>query len=174
MRMSDLEGDDNDFPLAYLITIRTYGTWLHGDRRGSMDRHGKNIYGTEKIGLDPIYSVTMDRNMTSPPFLLNARPRAVVEAAIRNVCSHRGYGLSAIHVRTNHAHIVVSAQVQPDPMMNAFKANATRELRKAGLVGPDQRVWSRDGSTRYLWRPPNVERAVDYTINGQGDELPDF
>jgi hypothetical protein len=23
--------DDNEGPLAYLITIRTYGTWLHGD-----------------------------------------------------------------------------------------------------------------------------------------------
>ena len=24
-------------PLAYLITFNTYGTWLHGDRRGSVD-----------------------------------------------------------------------------------------------------------------------------------------
>ena len=23
--------DDNEFPLAYLITFRCYGTWLHGD-----------------------------------------------------------------------------------------------------------------------------------------------
>jgi hypothetical protein len=131
--MSELEWDDNEYPLTYLITIRTYGTWLHGDERGSMDRHDKNIYGTAKIGLDPVYSVKMARNMSSKPFLLNARQRAVVEAAIRSVCSHRGYGLSAIHVRTNHAHIVSSAQVPPDPMMAAFKANATRELREAGF-----------------------------------------
>lgn len=25
-------------PLAYFISIRTYGTWLHGDDRGSVDR----------------------------------------------------------------------------------------------------------------------------------------
>ena len=25
---SNSEWDDNDFPLAYLITIRTFGTWL--------------------------------------------------------------------------------------------------------------------------------------------------
>ena len=27
--------DDNEFPLAYFISLRTYGTWLHGDVRGS-------------------------------------------------------------------------------------------------------------------------------------------
>ena len=30
--------NDTDIPLAYLITFRCYGTWLHGDRRGSIDR----------------------------------------------------------------------------------------------------------------------------------------
>jgi len=172
--MSDHEWDDNQYPLAYLITIRTHGSWLHGDERGSVDRRGKNIYGAERIALDPVYSVTMDRNMSSEPFLLNAPQRAVVESAIRNVCNHRLFALPAIHVRTNHTHIVAIAQISPNLMMNAFKANATRELRKSGLVAPDQRVWSRGGSTRYLWKPNIVERAIDYTINGQGDELPDF
>jgi len=32
-------------PLGYLITCRTYGTWLHGDARGSVDRD-HNVYGT--------------------------------------------------------------------------------------------------------------------------------
>ncbi|MGD9561523.1 MAG: transposase [Pyrinomonadaceae bacterium] len=172
--MSDHEWDDNQFPLAYLITIRTHGTWLHGDQRGSVDRHRKNLYGAERIGLDPVYSVTMERNMSSEAFLLNGRQRAVVESAIRNVCAHRIFGLSAIHVRTNHAHIVASAQAPPNLIMNAFKSNATRELREANLIGTDQRVWSRGGSTRYLWKPANVERAIDYTVNGQGDDLPDF
>ena len=36
------------FPLAYLITFRCYGTWLHGDVRGSMDsKH--HVYGAPKI-----------------------------------------------------------------------------------------------------------------------------
>jgi hypothetical protein len=47
--MTDHNWDDNALPLAYLITFRTYGTWLHGDERYSMDRHGKNIYGTPKV-----------------------------------------------------------------------------------------------------------------------------
>ena len=30
--------DFKDAPLAYFISFRTFGTWLHGDRRGSVDR----------------------------------------------------------------------------------------------------------------------------------------
>jgi hypothetical protein len=141
--MSDFEWDDNDRPLAYFITFRTYGTWLHGDRRGAVDRHGRNIYGTERIGLDPVFSVTMEGNMSSEPFVLNGRQRAKVESAIRKVCSIRGYRLIAIHVRTNHIHIVVSAATLPKTVMNAFKANATRELRDAKLVDRDRTIWSR-------------------------------
>ena len=47
--MTNETWDDNQFPLAYLITIRTYGTWLHGDERQTVDRHGKNVFGTERI-----------------------------------------------------------------------------------------------------------------------------
>ena len=172
--MLDIEWDDNDYPLAYFITFRTHGTWLHGDQRRSVDRHGRNVYGTERIGLDPKFSVTMDRNMKSGPILLDGPRRRIVEAAIRRVCSMRGYKLIAINVRTNHVHIVVSASAAANTVMSAFKANATRELREAGLAAHDGAVWSRGGSTRYLWKPRNVEAAVDYTLNRQGDDLPDF
>ncbi|MDM7924369.1 MAG: hypothetical protein QUS14_18950 [Pyrinomonadaceae bacterium] len=172
--MSNYDWDDNDRPLAFFITFRTYGTWLHGDERGSVERHGRNVYGTDRIGLDPVFSVSMDRNMLAEPFLLDVPRRVCVEEAIRSVCSVRNYGLSALNVRTNHAHLVVSASADPKFMMNAFKANATRELRERGLARSDQKVWCRGGSTRYLWKPVQVERAIDYTVNGQGDDLPDF
>jgi len=172
--MNDELWDDNDYPIAYFITFRTHGTWLHGDRRTSVDRHGKNRYGQEKIGLDPMFSVLMDRNMNSEPFLLNGSQRKIVKLAIITVCEFRGYVLKAINVRTNHVHAVAHAQTAPDKILNAFKANATRELRQAGLVGPDQKVWSRGGSTRYLWKPSNVAKAIEYTVNGQGDDLPEF
>ena len=172
--MNDIDWDDNDYPLAYFITFRTHGTWLHGDQRKSVDRHGKNIFGSPKIALDPRFSALMDRNMTTAPVILGGRERDVVERAIRAVCRHRSWVLRAINVRTNHAHAVASGRCSPKAMMSAFKANATRELRDAGLVLADARVWSRGGSTRYLWKPRNVEAAVDYTLYGQGDDLPEF
>ena len=172
--MPNYDWDDNEHPLAYFITFRTHGTWLHGDARGSVERHGRNIYRSPKLTPDPVFSVKMDQNLRAAPFLLDGPRRACVELAVRNVCSIRGYGLSAIHVRTNHAHVVVDAGTGPKIVMNAFKANATRALREAGLAEVGQKVWSRGGSTRYLWKPHQLERAIEYTINGQGEELPDF
>ena len=36
--MSWTDAHGTDAPLAYLITFRTYGTWLPGDARGTVDR----------------------------------------------------------------------------------------------------------------------------------------
>jgi len=36
--------NNTDTPLAYFISFRSYGTWLHGDERGSIDRFN-NCYG---------------------------------------------------------------------------------------------------------------------------------
>jgi len=172
--MSNFDWDDNEGPLAYLITFRTFGTWLHGDERYSVDRHGKNIYGTPKIAPNENLVEMMRGSMHEAGMKLDGPQRAIVESAIRAVCKIRSYGLFALNVRTNHAHSVVSAFKKPESIMSAFKSNATRELRAAGLVSHDQVVWSRGGSTRYLWKPNHVEGAVDYVLYGQGDDLPNF
>ncbi len=172
--MTNHDWDDNEIPLAYLITFRTYGTWLHGDERYSVDRHGKNIYGTPKVlPSRNLNRIMMDRRM-SEDFLLDGSRREVVDRAIHEVCDHRGYRLFAINVRTNHVHTVVASSRRPEILMNAFKSNSTRELRRAGMISTDQRVWARGGSTRYLWKTNHVEGACNYVLYGQGDDLPNF
>ena len=59
-------------------------------------------------------------------------------------------------------------------MLNAFNANATRELRKDGLWMHPFSPWADKGSARNLWNEQSVARAIDYVMNGQGEELPDF
>jgi len=170
-----IEFQDRSTPLAHLITIRSYGTWLHGDERGSMDRREYNQYGDPVIAASQLKEVR-DRNLMKVPAFVfeHASVRQNIESAIRQVCEFRNYALYAINVRTNHAHIVVSASSQPELMMNAFKAYATRKLRSSKLVGEDAKVWARHGSTRYLWSEQHIESAVEYVVNGQGGDLPTF
>ena len=172
--MNDHDWDDNESPLAYLITFRTYGTWLHGDDRYSVDRHGRNVYATSKVLPSRNLNTQMHAKRSGEAFLLDGKQRAIVEGAIRNVCKFRGYELGAISVRTNHAHVVVNAYIRPEKLIIAFKANSTRELRAAGLVNESQQVWSRGGSRRYLWKRAHLTGAIDYVNYGQGDDLPDF
>jgi hypothetical protein len=57
---------------------------------------------------------------------------------------------------------------------DALKANATRKLREEGLWKHPISPWVRKGSVRNLWNEQSVERAVNYVVHGQGNDLPDF
>ena len=102
--------------------------------------------------------------------LLNKHQRAIVDAAIKEVCEERKYALYAANVRTNHVHVVVNSSHRPEIVMNSFKSYATRKLRSADLVSIDVRPWARHGSTRYLWTEKQLTEAIEYVLFGQGDE----
>src|SRR5437773_2382568 len=125
--------DDNEFPLAYLITFRCYGTWVHGDERGSMDRK-HNVYGSPKIAPNQSLQRSDIGQLRHAPVMLDARKRLIVEQAIREVCDYRRYVLRAINVRTNHVHSVVTALQEPEPLLEAFKSYSTRALLKRGVI----------------------------------------
>jgi REP element-mobilizing transposase RayT len=82
--------------------------------------------------------------------------------------------LQALNVRTNHIHTVVSANRKADLVLNAFKANATRQLREDGLWKYAFSPWANKGSRKRLWNEKSVALAIDYVLNGQGDDLPSF
>src|SRR4029434_7328482 len=128
--------DDNEFPLAYLISFRTYGTWLHGDERGSTSRR-RNKYDPPSIAPNPRLQGAELKQLQHPLIKLDARQRPVVEEAVREVCTKRKYWLRAINVRTNHVHSVVSAALKPEPILQAFQAYATAKLRRVGLYTHD-------------------------------------
>jgi hypothetical protein len=87
--------DTNDFPQAYLITFRCYGTWLHGDQRGSMDRK-QNVYGSPANRSQSVAVAVRLGSTQTPPLTLNSKHRQLIEEAIRDVCRHRKYSLHAI------------------------------------------------------------------------------
>ena len=165
-----IEFQDRTQPLAYLITFRCYGTWLHGEERGSIDRRNYHRYGTPDMPANEKLLADERAALNTPPILLGRAQRNVVELAIQEVCEHRGYALHAVNARTNHVHSVVNASCKPEHVMDSFKAYATRKLREAGLLDQHVKPWARHGSTPYLWTEEQVERAIDYVINGQGDE----
>jgi REP element-mobilizing transposase RayT len=153
-------------PLAYFITFRCYGTWLHGDTRGSIDPEHRN-YGEEPLRRDDLRVAFERREMSGRPATLDADRRHAVHAALADVCAFRSWALLALNVRTNHVHLVVAADLAPELVMNRLKARSTRALREAGMLAPDERVWSRHGSTKYLWKEEDVEQACVYVMEGQ-------
>jgi REP element-mobilizing transposase RayT len=115
---------------------------------------------------------TERRALKNPTPHFSSDHRRAVQDAIREVSRHRKWSLHAANVRTNHVHVVISADRPPEFVMNSLKSWATRKLRDAGLAGSDQKVWARHGSTRYLWSEQDVVDAVAYVMDGQGPALP--
>jgi REP element-mobilizing transposase RayT len=165
--------NDTDTPLAYLISFRTHGTWLHGDNRGSIDRY-HNSYGSPYIAPNESWHTYNQELLKAPPQILDARQRQSVKTSILETCNRRQWSLLAVNVRTNHIHAVVTANRIAEFVLNALKANATRQLRKEGHWTHAFSPWADKGSKRMLWNEQSVTRAIDYVLNGQGEDLPNF
>lgn len=157
-------------PLGYLISFRAYGTWLHGDSRGSIDRF-HNTYGTPYIPLNHPWHGYNERMLKLAPVKLNARRRAAIDNAISETCELRNWRLRACNVRTNHVHVVVSASCDPEIVLHAFKSNATRHMREAGYWKSSDTPWASKGSKRWLWTAKQLQAAIAYVQDGQGVPL---
>ena len=111
------------------------------------------------------------RKQSGESVVLGSAARACVDTSIRATCANREWQLLALNVRTNHVHLVVSATVAPERVMDALKAWATRRLRAAGLAAADARIWSRHGSTERIWLQRELDAACEYVTNGQDEKL---
>lgn len=158
-------------PLAYFLTWTTSGTWLHGDERGSKD-HARSTPGERERPPDPGLNRYRRFQLADKVFLLDSpAKRAAVRQAIERTCQIRRWHLSAMNVRTNHVHVVVTADRKPEEAMTSLKAWVTRALVADGLAHEGERIWTRHGSTRYLWSEQDVEAAGTYVLEGQGEDL---
>jgi REP element-mobilizing transposase RayT len=170
MSRSQPEFRDEHIPFGYLITFRAYGTWLHG-RGGSVDRF-HNVYGEPKLPANEQRRQYNQRLLAQHPVKLGTNARTSVEKAVRETCEIRKWSLWAFNIRTNHVHTVVSANAKPEQVLSAFKANATRMLREAGLWRSERSLWARKGSKRYLWTEQDLFNAIAYVMYDQGEPLP--
>ena len=155
-----------DYPIAYLITFTTYGTWLGGNKTGSI---WKDNNGTKLIDGWKELEVSQRDRLKNEPFVMDSRQRQIVLEPILEVCLYREWRAYAVHVRTNHVHIVISGREVPEKIMNDFKTYATRALRTDTSLKIPPKVWTRHGSTRYLWDAQELSNAVKYVCQEQGE-----
>lgn len=158
-------------PLGYLITWTTYGTWLHGDKRGWVK--------SGKAGIQqPDWQRKQHtrRKMAAPPVLLSDEQRNIVQKTVESHCVIRKWRLYAVNVRTNHVHLVVTAPVDPETMMNQLKAWCSRRLNeqirnqtipaRSASKGPSK-WWTEHGSTKWINDEVYLQNAIQYVLEGQ-------
>jgi hypothetical protein len=63
------------------------------------------------------------------------------------------------------------AAVPPEKVMNEFKSYASRELNRLDRDGADRKGWARRGSTRWLWKDEDLQQALQYVVEEQGEPM---
>lgn len=154
-------------PLGYFITWVTYGTWLPGDQRGWVEyRHGWHLPS-------PSLELECQAKMAEGACRLDIEQRREVEEQIAETCRIRNWPLHAVNCRSNHLHVVVTAEQHPKRVRGQLKAWCTRrlkglELSRAGQsAGIRENWWAERGSDRYINDEDSLEAAILYVRDGQ-------
>jgi hypothetical protein len=97
-----------------------------------------------------------------------------VNATIVTHCSLRDWQLHAVNCRTNHCHVVVTANgYNGETVRDQFKLWSTRQLKGDERSRADgggqfrERWWTRKGSVRLLFDEESLRAAIEYTLQAQ-------
>ena len=63
------------------------------------------------------------------------------------------------------------ANCDPEIVLIALKANATRKMREAGCWNSSKTPWAKRGSKKRLWTEEQVNEAIAYVEYDQGEPL---
>jgi len=155
-----------EYPLAYFITFTTYGTWLHGDQRGSILQSAN---GTHLLKPSPELHNHERQKLRYPIVTFNKKQRSIVLETIKKHCKLKEWKLYAVHVQSNHIHVIVAAKEKPEKIMSDLKAWSTRMLREQGYE--IQKAWTRHGSTKYVYSYEKLNEKIKYVVCGQGEKM---
>jgi hypothetical protein len=158
-------------PLAYFLTWSTYGTWLPGDERGWIE------YQSGWQLPDPLRKLEAAARMTENACRLDLAQREVVQDQVAETCQVRCRPLHAVNCRSNHVHVVLSADQAPKIVRNQLKAWCTRRLKELAVKRDEaskctaatirENWWAARGSQRFINDEDSLEAVILYVRDGQ-------
>jgi len=112
------------------------------------------------------------RRLKQTPVNLSLEERAIVHNTIVQHCPIRDWTLPALNVRTNHVHLVVTADASPEAIMSQLEAWCSRRLSEHAEDDADarqtrRRWWTRHGSPTWINDDQYLRKAIQYVKDGQ-------
>jgi REP element-mobilizing transposase RayT len=150
------------YPLAYHITFGTYGTRLHGDERGTVDRRA-NQPGEAIVGAEPEWEWLEYNKLRFPPREFDVSQRRLVEQLIPDICTHGGWRLHACAAGKDHVHTLLTAEADGDVIRKLLKRWLGQSLAAyIMLLDPEQTFWAECGSVKWVWTDEYFARVTKY------------
>jgi REP element-mobilizing transposase RayT len=153
--------DNGEFPLAYHITWGTYGTRLHGDRRGTVRREASQ-FDSPIIGRIDKFRNREIELLRFAPRLLDRQRRSFVESAIPEVCRRGKWKLIDCAAAPDHIHCLLRAQADGQEVRKWLKRWIGQALSSRWPLQPGQTWWAEGGSVKWIFDERYLESAKQY------------
>ena len=149
--------------IAFHITWGTYGTRLHGDPRGTVER-AHNIPGTPILEHDSQRWDESKARLKYLPVRLTREQMVFIEEVVPALCDRGYWALRACAAGPDHVHVVLSTDHDPDTARRLLKrwlGQAISEHWDLG-DGPERTWWAEGGSTKPICDEVYLANAVRY------------
>lgn len=147
--------------LAYHITWGTYGTRLHGDPRGTVDRE-HNQFGTPVLGFDEHRWEREKMNLKFPPIRLTREQMIFIENAIPNLCERGYWKYHTCAAGPDHVHTVLTSEHPPATIRRLIKRWLGQELSQQWTIPKGATWWAECGSIRWIGDDAYFANATAY------------
>ncbi len=150
-------------PLAYHITFGTYGTRLHGDPRGTVDRTLNNP-GDPIIGADGGWQRIERSRLNFPPVVLSDELRRFADSIVPNLCERGGWTFHACATRPDHVHVLLSTDREGKAVRSWLKRWLGEALCKRWPLPDGAGWWAKGGSVKWVWQDRYFHNVRKYIL----------
>ena len=150
-----------DAPLAYHMTVGTYGTRLHGDPRGTVDR-SHNRPGDPILGRDEDWQKEELSLLKFDPVVLAAPQRGFIEGIVPAICQRGGWEYHIVAARADHIHVELSSKSEGQVVRRLLKRWLSEELSEHWPLPPGAVWWAECGSVKWIWDQWYFQNVYDY------------
>ena len=148
-------------PLAYHITFGMYGSRLHGDPRGTVDR-SMNKPGDPIIGRDTDWEQIERSLLRFPPVVPTSQQRRFTESIIPSICDRGGWQLHTCAAQPDHVHTLLTTTADGKTVRRLLKRWLGQALSDRWPLPPEATWWAEGGSVKWIWDQQYFENVFSY------------
>ena len=147
--------------LALHITWGTYGTRLHGDPRGTVDRYN-NEYGEPVLGYDEHRWEREEQKLNFPPVVLTRPQMIYIEQQLPRICD-RGHWKHIVGAAgPDHVHEILDSPFDPDTIRRLLKRWLGQALSERWALPDGATWWAECGSIKWIDNERYFDNATRY------------
>jgi REP element-mobilizing transposase RayT len=148
-------------PIAYHITFGTYGTRLHGDPRGTVDR-SHNQPGEPIVGADLTRWEREHAKLRFEPVLMTPEQMRFAEDQLPAICTRGGWTLHTAAAGPDHVHTLLTAAADGEAVRKWLKRWLGEAMSASWRLAPGATWWAECGSVKWVWDERYFARVFDY------------